>query len=64
MPFQPAWNLKFPQLSTQISRQESRLPIYSIQRCGGWADVGQWIVSVPGLELLHLTVTLARWMRW
>ena len=48
LPFQPVRNLKFPQLSSQTSGQGSRLPIYSIRRCGAWADMGQWVVSVLG----------------
>jgi len=31
-----------------MSRQGNRLLIYSIQRCGAWADMGQWVVSVLG----------------
>jgi len=63
-PFQPARHLKLPQLSDQMSGQGSRLPICSVQRSGGWADMGQWIVSVPGLEPLHLRVTPAPRKRW
>ena len=47
-----------------MSGQRSRLLIYSIQRCDGWADMGQWVVSVLALEPLHLTVTLTSRVRW
>ena len=57
--FQFAPILKFLQLSIEMSSQWRRLPIYSIQRCGAWADMGQWVVSALGLEPLHLRATLA-----
>jgi hypothetical protein len=44
----PAQNLTFPQLIGQMSGQGNHLPVYSIQRCGGLADMGQWAVSVLG----------------
>jgi hypothetical protein len=55
LPFQSARHLKFPQLSTQIRRRRNRLPIYSIRRCGGWAGMGQWVVSVLGHDPLPHT---------
>jgi hypothetical protein len=48
LPFESARSLKFPQLSDPIRRQGNRLLLYSIQRCGVWADMGQWVVSVLG----------------
>ena len=42
------WVLAFPQLSGQMSRRGNHLPVYSIQRCGEWADMGQWAVSALG----------------
>jgi hypothetical protein len=60
---QRARNLKFPQLSAPVIRQGNRLFLCSIQRCGGWADMGQWVVSVLGPGLLHLRATFTLRMR-
>ena len=57
--FQPAQDQELSQLSSQTSGQGGRILYSSIQRCGGWPDMGQWVVSVLGLEPLHLRVTLA-----
>jgi hypothetical protein len=56
--------MAFPQLSGQTGGQEAHLSVYSIQRCGGLAHMGQWAVSVLDPEPLHLTVTLALPVRW
>jgi hypothetical protein len=38
--FKPSLDLKFPQLSNQMSGRVDPLLIYSIQHCGGRADMG------------------------
>jgi hypothetical protein len=64
LPFSSAPSLKFPQLNGEISSRGPRLPIHSVRRCSRLRYMGQWVVSVLGLEPLHLRVTLAKRMRW